>query len=181
MPGPVYLSGDRVELRVTEREDVEFLQRARSDPDLRTPLTFTEPRTREQVESFYETTIAADNGDANFLICRAGDDDPIGEANLFRVENDHAEIAYWLVPEARGEGLATEAASLLVEYAFRTRGLRRVWGKVVDFNHDSKTVLERLGFVEEGRLRDHEFLGGAARDVVLYELLREEWDGRGGD
>ncbi|USZ67951.1 GNAT family N-acetyltransferase [Halorussus salilacus] len=178
MPGPVYLSGERVELRVTEREDVEFLQRARSDPDLRTPLTFTEPRTREQVEAFYENTISADNGDANFLICPAGGDDPVGEANLFRVEDDHAEVAYWLLPEARGEGYATEAASLLVEYAFETRGLRRAYARVVDFNEGSRTLLDRLGFSEEGRLRDHVFLDGAYRDVLFYGLLREEWDER---
>ena len=178
MPGPVYLSGDRVDLRVTEREDVEFLQRARSDPELRTPLTFIEPQTREQVEEFYENTIAADNGDANFLICERGDAEPIGEANLFRVEQDHAELAYWLVPKAHGEGYATEAASLLVEYAFETRGLHRVWGKVVGFNDASMAVLDRLGFAEEGRLREHEFLDGEYRDVVFYGLLRAEWDDR---
>jgi RimJ/RimL family protein N-acetyltransferase len=177
MPGPVYLSGDRVDLRITEREDIDFLQRARSDPDLRTPLTFTEPRTREQIEEFYENTISADNGDANFLICEQGEDEPVGEANLFRVEDGHAELAYWLMPEARGQGYATESASLLVEYAFETRGLHRVWGKVVAFNDASRGVLERLAFSEEGRLRDHEFLDGAYRDVLYYGLLREEWDG----
>ena len=178
MPGPVYLSGERVELRVTEREDVEFLQRARSDPDLRTPLTFVEPQTREQVEEFYESTISADNGDANFLVCRSGENDPIGEANLFRTEHDHAEIAYWLVPEARGEGYATEAVSLLLDYGFETRGLHRAYARAVDFNDGSRALLERLGFAEEGRLREHEFLDGEYRDVVFYGLLRGEWDGR---
>lgn len=177
MPGPVYISGDRVDLRVTEREDVEFLQRARTDPDLRTPLTFTVPRTREQVEEFYENTISADNDDANFLVCREGEDDPIGEASLFRVEDDHAEVAYWLLPEARGEGYATEAVSLLLDYAFDTRGLHRAHARVVDFNDESWKLLERLGFVEEGRLRDHVFLDGEYRDVLFYGLLREEWGG----
>ncbi|WP_132058443.1 GNAT family N-acetyltransferase [Halorussus amylolyticus] len=177
MPGPVYLSGERVDLRVTEREDIDFLQRARSDPDLRTPLTFTEPQTREQVEEFYENTIAADNGDANFLICRDGEDEPIGEANLFRVERDHAEVAYWLDADARGHGYATGAASLLLEYGFETRGLHRLYAKVVDFNDDSRRLLQRLGFSEEGRFRDHEFLNGEYRDVVVYGLLCEGWDG----
>lgn len=177
MSGPVYLFGERVDLRVTEREDVEFLQRARNDPQIRTAMTFTEPRTREQVEEFYENTISADNGDANFLICASGNDDPIGEANLFRVEDDRAEIAYWLVPEARGEGYATEAVSLLLDYAFETRGLHRAYARVVAFNDDSRALVERLGFTEEGRLRDHAFLDGAYSDVLYYGLLREEWDG----
>ena len=176
MPGPVFISGERVELRVTEREDVEFLQRARSDPELRRPLTYTEPRTREQIEEFYENTIAADNGDANFLVCVPDRDEPVGEANLFRVEDDHAEIAYWLVPEARGEGFATEAAGLLLDYAFETRGLHKVFARVVAFNEASAALLERLGFVEEGRLRDHLYLDGDYRDVSLFGLLRGEWE-----
>ena len=178
MPGPVYLSGERVDLRVTEREDVEFLQRARSDPDLRRPLTYTEPRTSEQIVEFYENTVAADNGDANLLVCLPDRDAPIGEANLFRVEDDHAEIAYWLVPEARGEGYATEAAGLLLDYAFETRGLHKVFARVVAFNEASTGLLKRLGFAEEGRLRDHVYLDGDYQDVLLFGFLREEWQGK---
>ncbi|WP_435177996.1 GNAT family N-acetyltransferase [Halorussus sp. AFM4] len=181
MPGPVYLSGDRVELRVTEREDVEFIQRARSDPAIRTALTQTAPQTREQVEEFYEEFVAADNGDADFVVCDE-DGDPVGEVSLFRTEHDRGEVAYWLVPEARGEGYATEAVSLLLDYAFETSGRHRVHARVVDFNEPSRALVERLGFTEEGRLRDHVFLEGEYRDVVLFGLLREEWRaGRGAE
>ncbi|NEU57214.1 GNAT family N-acetyltransferase [Halorussus sp. MSC15.2] len=177
MPGPVFISGERVDLRVTEREDLDLLQRARSDPDIRTALTFTEPQTRGQVEAFYENTVAADNGDANFLVCTENREGALGEVDLFGVEDDHAEIAYWLVPEARGEGYATEAVTLLLDYAFETRGLRRTYARVVEHNDGSHDLLERLGFTEEGRLREHVFLDGEYRDVVLYGLLRDEWDG----
>ncbi|WP_227376483.1 GNAT family N-acetyltransferase [Haladaptatus halobius] len=171
MPGPVFLEGERVELRVTEREDIDLLQRVRTDPELRTAMTFTEPQTREQVEEFYENTISTDNGDSNFVVCVDGE--PVGEANLFRVEADHGEIAYWLDRDARGEGYATEAVSLLLDYAFDTRGLHRVVAKVVDFNDASRALLERLGFEEEGRFREHIFLRGEYRDVSFFGLLRE--------
>ncbi|UPV74030.1 GNAT family N-acetyltransferase [Halorussus limi] len=188
MPGPVYLSGERVELRVTEREDVELVQRARSDPAIRTALTQTAPQTREQVDEFYDEYVSVDNGDADFVVCVRSDDesanddasedpDPIGEVSLFRTEHDHGEISYWLLPEARGEGYATEAVSLLLDYAFDTSGRHRVYARVVDFNGASRALVERLGFAEEGRLREHVFLEGAYRDVVLYGLLRDEWDG----
>ena len=203
VPGPVYISGERVELRVTEREDVELIQRARSDPAIRTALTHTAPQTCDQVEEFYEEYIAVDNGDAGFVVCEAGSDsassnddgaaddetgegdvsevepgDPIGEVSLFRTERDRGEVGYWLVPEARGEGYATEAVSLLLDHAFETSGRHRVYASVVDFNESSRALVERLGFAEEGRLRDHVFLEGEYRDVVYYGLLREEWDGR---
>lgn len=169
---------------------MDLIQRARSDPAIRTALTHTAPQTRDQVEQFYEEYVAVDNGDASFVVCETGSDsespsddgdetaDPIGEVSLFRTEHDRGEIGYWLVPEARGEGYATEAVSLLLDHAFETSGRHRVYARVVDFNEPSKALVERLGFTEEGRLREHVFLEGGYRDVVYYGLLREEWDGR---
>ncbi|WP_227354721.1 GNAT family N-acetyltransferase [Haladaptatus salinisoli] len=142
MLGPVFPEGDRVELRVTEREDLDLLQRVRTDPELRIPMTFTEPQTREQVEEFYENTVSADSGDSNFVVCVDGE--PVGEANLFRVEADRGEIAYWLDRDERGEGYATEAVSLLLDYAFDTRGLHRVVARVVNFDEASHALLKRL-------------------------------------
>ncbi|MFC4549128.1 MULTISPECIES: GNAT family N-acetyltransferase [Halorussus] len=179
MPGPVYLSGERVELRVTEREDVEFIQRARNDPEVRTALTRVTPETREQTEESYETYIAPDNGDASFIVCLKDGSEPIGGTSIFRTEHDHGELGYWLLPEAQGNGYATEAATLVLDYAFETRGLHRVYARIVDFNEASRALAERLGFREEGRLREHVFLNGAYRDTVLYGLLRVEWDGAG--
>ncbi|KZN22799.1 hypothetical protein A4G99_16910 [Haladaptatus sp. R4] len=175
MPGPIFCSGERVELRTTEREDVDFIQRARTDPAIRTSLGFVRPYNHEQTEEFFENTISADNGDSNFLVCVDGE--PVGEVNLFRVERDHGEIAYWLDSDWRGEGYATEAVSLLLRYAFGTRGLHRVFARIGGFNDGSRGLVERLGFQREGRLRDHTFWRGEYHDTFVYGLLREEWNG----
>ncbi len=126
MPGPVFSSGDRVELRTTEREDIDLLQQARSETNLRTSLGFLQPYSREQVEEFYENTVTADNGDANFVVCVDGE--PIGEASLFDVERDHGEIAYWIDSDWRGEGYATEAVSLLLG-TLSTPGVCTAWSQ----------------------------------------------------
>jgi RimJ/RimL family protein N-acetyltransferase len=178
MPGPVFIAGENVDLRVTEREDVEFLQYGRSDPEPRLPLVCTVPRTRDEMEEFYENRIASNGDDGRFIACEKGDDEPIGEANLFRVEHDRGEVALWLVPEVHGEGYGTEVLSFLVEYAFEEKGLHRVYDRIADFNDGSQRMVERFGFEEEGRLREHLFLDGEYRDEVVSGLLREEWDGR---
>ncbi|SIR02049.1 Protein N-acetyltransferase, RimJ/RimL family [Haladaptatus litoreus] len=179
MPGPVFCSSERVELRTTEREDIDLLQQARSDPELRTSLMFILPQTREQVEEFYENTVSVSNGDSNFIVCVDGE--PIGEASLFDIERDHGTIAYWLDADYRGNGYATEAVSLLLDYAFDTRGLHRVVAKIGDFNDGSQALIERLGFTQEGRLRDHLFSQGKYRDVFFYGLLRDEWTSNSDD
>ncbi|MFB9804293.1 hypothetical protein ACFFQF_01850 [Haladaptatus pallidirubidus] len=56
MPGPVFCSSERIELRITERDDLNLLQQARSDPDPRTSLGFLQPYSHGQVEEFYENT-----------------------------------------------------------------------------------------------------------------------------
>ncbi len=40
-----------------------------------------------------------------------------------------------------------------------------------------RTLVERLGFEREGRLREHTFWHGEYHDTLMYGLLREEWDG----
>lgn len=177
MPGPVYLEGDHVELRVAEREDVEFLNTARNHPDIREPMTFTTPSTHEDMETFYEEVIQGDDN-VNFVVCRPGEDtEPVGAAVLFGITRHHAELAYWLLPEHRGAGYATEAARLTVRYAFDTLGLHRVHAKTVDDNDASQALLSRLGFREEGRRRDHVYQRGGYRDFVYFGVLREEFGG----
>lgn len=174
MPGPAFLHGDRLTLRTVEREDIEFIQRARNDPETRDFSGFRKPNNREQVERFYEEYVAADNGDTNLLICL--DNEPIGGMALFEVEADHGQVAYWLVPDEHGEGYATEAVSLLLDHAFRTRGLHRVYARVFEFNDASQGLLEKLGFTQEGRLREHTFCRGSHQDVLHYGLLAREWE-----
>ncbi len=99
MPGPIFCSGERVELRTTEREDVEFIQRARTDPAIRTSLGFVRPYNHEQTEEFFENTISADNGDSNFLVCVDGE--PIGEANLSASSATTAKSATGSIPTGR--------------------------------------------------------------------------------
>lgn len=92
---------------------------------------------------------------------------------------EHATLAYCLVPAARGEGYATEAAALLVGSAFDTLRLHHLVAWTVAGNEASRAVLDRLGFDEEGRLREHVYWDGAHRDAVYFGLLAREWDGHG--
>jgi RimJ/RimL family protein N-acetyltransferase len=176
MPGQVYLDGDRVELRVPTREDVDFLNTARNHPDIREPMTFTTPSTREDIEEFYDEVMQSDDN-VNLVVCLPGEGPtPIGAVVLFNITRHHAELAYWLLPEYQGEGHATEAARLVVEYAFETLGLHRVHAKTVDDNEASQALLERLGFAKEGRRRDHVHQRGSYHDYVYFGLLREEFE-----
>ncbi len=82
-----------------------------------------------------------------------------------------AEIGYFLLPPARGQGLASEVVRLLVHYAFERMELNRVWSSCDANNNASTNVLRRAGLTEEGTMRtetrDHH---GHLRDTLIFGL-----------
>ncbi len=85
------------------------------------------------------------------------------------------EIGYELAPEHWGRGYATEAARAVVDYGFAQLGLHRVTGWCIAENVASAHVLEKLGMLQEGRLREQEWFKGRWWDGLLYAVLEHEW------
>jgi len=88
------------------------------------------------------------------------------------------EIGYWLAEPLQGRGIMTRACRALVEYAFTNLGLDRVEIRTASGNGRSRGVGERLGFVQEGVLREAEYSADGPQDQIVYGLLRKEWKSR---
>ena len=86
-----------------------------------------------------------------------------------------ASLTYCLDDAAWGHGYATEAARGLLRWAFDTLDLNRVQAEADTRNAASARVLEKLGFVREGTLREDCIVNGAVSDSWVYGLLRREW------
>lgn len=171
MPGPCFLRGDRLSLRTVESEDREFVQRHWNDPAVRHWFAKDTPMDSAGVTDF----LAADDETVQFLPCRDGT--PVGFVWLFDVDDTagRGEIGYWIAPEEQGDGYATEAADLGLRYAFDERGFNKVVARVFEGNTASRHVLEKLGFEEEGYLRQHYYVDGEFVDTRLFGLLAENW------
>jgi ribosomal-protein-serine acetyltransferase len=89
--------------------------------------------------------------------------------------NRNTTIGYWLAADAQGRGLMTAAVRTLVELAFADWGLHRIEIHAAPRNWRSRAIPERLGFREEGRLRECERVGGRYLDRIIYGLLEDEW------
>ena len=76
----------------------------------------------------------------------------------------------------RGAGYGTDAARTILRYGFDELGLHRVEANTTEFNTAARRALEKLGFQEEGRLRQAIYSGGRRWHNVIYGLLREEFD-----
>ena len=79
-----------------------------------------------------------------------------------------------IAPEARGVGQA--ALAEILRCVFEDHDAHRVWLDTIADNARARHVYAKLGFVEEGRLRQALRFGGRYHDLILFGLLREEWD-----
>jgi RimJ/RimL family protein N-acetyltransferase len=101
----------------------------------------------------------------------------VGDCALKIEEHDErqAEIGYTLSRAYQGRGIASEAVSCVLEYAFVTLGLHRVIAMTDCENVASVALLERLGLRREGHFRQNVWLKGKWGDEYLYAMLQEEW------
>ncbi|MFZ5966366.1 MAG: GNAT family N-acetyltransferase [Bacillota bacterium] len=85
-------------------------------------------------------------------------------------------IGYWLGSEYTGFGIMTRACKAMVGYAFSELGLHRVEIRCAEKNVRSRAIPERLGFKNEGTLRDEEWLYDHYVSHVVYGMLNSEWN-----
>jgi RimJ/RimL family protein N-acetyltransferase len=176
MPGPVFIHGDRLDLRVATEDDLSFVTKWRNHPDIRRWMPRSRPETPDDTDAFYDEFVkGGDDSGVSLLVCDG--DEPLGLASMFLVDADsrRARLGAWLKPDAQSEGNGTEAASLLVEYAFEERALRKLVANARADNAPSRGTLEKLGFTQEGRQRDHYYIDGEYVDRVIYGLFADEW------
>ncbi len=121
-----------------------------------------------------ERTLGAFTG----LIWYEGELSGVAGFNSIDRMNRSGQIGYWLARAVQGRGIMTACCRALIDYGFDADhglDLHRIAIGVAPENHKSRAIPERLGFREEGRVRDAEWLYDHFVDHVLYGLLRSEW------
>lgn len=88
-----------------------------------------------------------------------------------------AEIGYNMVRKHWGKGLAAEALSEIIRHIFVTTEIHRLEAIIRPANTRSRNLASRMGFYEEGTLRDFVLWDGEYWDMVMYSLLKKEWQG----
>ena len=107
----------------------------------------------------------------------------VGAISLVEInrKDSRAELGYWIGKPFWGLGYCTEAAAELLEYAFQTLGLNRVSARHLARNAASGRVLEKIGMIHEGCLRQHNKKWETFEDVVIHGILAAEWADLKGD
>ncbi|GIM91760.1 GNAT family N-acetyltransferase [Paractinoplanes toevensis] len=95
----------------------------------------------------------------------------------FDADSGIAEVGCWLEPAATGRGLITAAVRLLIDWAFRVRGLHRIEWHCRPDNIASSAVARRLGLRLEATLRESYPWKGVRHDTEIWAILAPEWLG----
>lgn len=114
-----------------------------------------------------------------FAIFLRHDDSHIGNLAITGYVPFYKRIEYGLMiadTKARMLGAGGEAEILFLEYIFKKAGMRRVYGGVIADNIRSRKLVESVGFVQEGLLRQHCVLAsGKVNDAYFYGMLKKDW------
>ncbi|MFC3890443.1 GNAT family N-acetyltransferase [Lentzea rhizosphaerae] len=114
---------------------------------------------------------------ARLAVDRVSDGTFIGWCGLYGWNPDYrsASLGYCFTEAAWGHGYATETARAVLRWAFGALDLNRVQAEADTRNTACARVLEKLGFVREGTLREDCVVNGDVSDSWVYGLLRREW------
>jgi ribosomal-protein-serine acetyltransferase len=88
--------------------------------------------------------------------------------------NHRAEIGYWLSQEFTGQGIMTDAVRALEAYLFDTLAMNRLEIRCATDNWPSQAIPRRLGYTQEGTLREAQLVNGRYLDLIVFSKLRRE-------
>jgi [ribosomal protein S5]-alanine N-acetyltransferase len=165
-----------VTLRPPDERDLSAIERGLHDPDV--IRAFGRPTI--SAESLLELNRSRWEHDeaATFSICDATGA-CVGHVFVNLSGIRRGSVGYWLLPEARGKGLATRAVTLVSRWALGELALTRLALFTEPSNRRSQRVAERSGFHREGVLRSYTEIDGRSVDNVAYSPLPSDLEQRG--
>jgi ribosomal-protein-alanine N-acetyltransferase len=173
MPAPT-LTTARLVLRQLREDDAPALFAVLSDPEVMTWWSSGPHASPAETADYVKGNATEDNGYLCWAIT-AGEDVALGWVILIDGKPDVKEIGYILHRDQWGKGIAREAVARVIDHGFAEMKLRRIFADTDPENTGSIGLLERLGFLREGRLRGEWETHIGVRDALIFGLLRDEW------
>lgn len=173
------IKGDTIILRPFRIHDADPLRKSIQSERFK-KLTGTHARfTREMIDQYVQNQMKPDpEKRASFIIATVDDSRAVGEVVINEIDTDNhsANIRISLLREEDlNQGYGSQAMRLMVNYGFRELGLHRLSLGVYAFNPRAIHVYEKMGFKQEGVLRDALYWDGEYVDEIRMSILAHEW------
>lgn len=175
-----FLIGTRIYLRAMERADAPHCLAWFNHPEITRTLLAYRPINLRAEEEFIDKATQSEHDLVLGIVLKDGDR-LIGGTGLHHLDfkNRHASFGITIGDkEEWGKGYGTEATGLMIQHAFETLNLNRVWLHVYEYNERGIRVYTKLGFEKEGVLRQDTYREGRYWDTIVMAILRQEWESR---
>lgn len=176
------LKGNKVQLRPVRRDDLANFLKWFNDPEVTQYLVMYLPMTEMAEEKWLEEFATVRAKTEAFFVIEAiekGNFKPIGTIALGTINPRNHTASFGIAigeKEYWSNGYGTEAAKLIIDYGFQQLNLHRISSSAKAFNERSVRMHKKLGFRQEGIRRQSDFVNGQYHDLIMFGLLREEWE-----
>ena len=175
------LEGRHVLLRPMVRSDGPAIVDAASDGRL-WELFYTSVPDADGIETYLDTALAEKGfGRAMpFVVIEKASGKIIGATRYLRMNEDALRLeigATFYAKRTQRTAVNSETKLLLLQHAFEALNCQCVQIRTDAFNFQSQRAIERLGAKKDGILRNHAYLKGRLRDLVVYSIIANEWEG----
>ncbi|PYF98340.1 Protein N-acetyltransferase, RimJ/RimL family [Georgenia satyanarayanai] len=171
--------GTPVKLRRLEREDLEALHAYKNDPDARSLLVgFSTGYSRTDLVDWLEYHRTR-NDEVLFAIASVNNDECLGHVGLYEIDYRTRKAQFGILigaPGARNKGWGTAISRTMLDFGFGELNLNKITGQYLTSNVRVRHMNLKLGFEDEGVLRDEVFRGGRYHDIGIMSVLRRNWE-----
>jgi len=173
------ITGKLVTLSKPKREDMQILLDWRNNPENRKYFREYKESNLEDQLIWYEKSVMNDPSWHHFVVKPIDNQDKIiGVVLLNHIHPIYrtGEFGITLGDEAyRGKGYGKDMLLTLIKYGFDQLNLNRIWCEVYS-NNDSIHMYRKIGFKDEGVLRQHVYKDGQYLDSYMLGMLKSEYD-----
>lgn len=171
------LESDRIYLRPMEITDTDKIVSWRNKDLVRRCFIYQKLFTKEGHMDWIRTQV--DHGHVvQFIICEKSDDRDVGSVYLRDIDREQGFAEYGIFigeEDALGKGYGTQAADLILAYAFEKLKLKSVFLRVFADNMRARKSYEKAGFRQIEGKRENVVIDGEEKEVVFYEVERKVW------
>lgn len=174
------LKGALVGLTAVEKSDLMQLMDWRNIESFRKHFREYREINSTMQEKWFEMKVMADPSTMMFSIRRLSDGLLLGCCGFVYINwvHKHADLSLyigWNEAYIDNEGYAEDSCKVLFRYAFKELGLHKVWTEIYEFDDKKWTLYQKLGFKQDGMLRDNYFYDGKWWGSRMISLLTDEY------
>lgn len=170
--------GKNIYLRILEASDIKNTQKWINDPTISSIMGYLPIKPLVQQELWY-TNLINDPSRIIFAICKIENNEHIGNIGLGKIDSISRNASYSIfisTKENRNSGFGTEATKLLLEFAFDRLNLHKVYLRTSPNFVEAIKMYQKLGFKQEGVLREQYYCEGKYYDKILFGILKQEFN-----